>query len=302
MYALNPRLNGRELTVDYALRSPTHIRDRIARLADDQILLPKFFHNLGGEVTGGGMLYSQVKASDFFTTDVEQRTPGTEYRVVEGVDPEPKLALVEDWGGKFKVTDEQISRNDISYIDQQTTQLANTIARKIDEGAMKALEAAMVNGENTVPGHPWAGLVLDGPADSYDPGDGPVYLTPPHARPTADLAAAQLVADLQELGVKHDMLVVHPEQAADLRVAYAENLDAMLKSAGVSLFSNPRIAAGTAWAIQSGQVGTVGFERSLTVDTWDDRSVRAKWVQAYVVPAFAVDRPYAAKKITNLGN
>ena len=44
-------------------------------------------------------------------------------------------------------------------------------------------------------------------------------------------------------------------------------------------------------------VGTVGFEQGLTVEVYDDRSTRSTWVQAYAVPAFAVDRPYVAKRI-----
>ena len=71
----------------------------------------------------------------------------------------------------------------------------------------------------------------------------------------------------------------------------------MLKSAGVEMFTNPRITAGIVWAIEAGQVGTVGFEEPLTVDVWDDKATRSTWVQSYVVPAFAVDRPFAAKKI-----
>lgn len=47
-------------------------------------------------------------------------------------------------------------------------------------------------------------------------------------------------------------------------------------------------------------VGTVGFEAPLSVDVIDERKTRSTWVQAYAVPAFAVDRPYAAKKITGL--
>lgn len=286
--ALIPELTGRRLTVDVALKQPNLIRNQIAKLADEQLLLPKFFSNLGAPVTGGGMLYSVVQASDFYSTDVEKRSPGNEYRVVEGVDPEPKLAVVEDWGGKFQITDEQISRNDVSYLDQQTTQLSNTIARKLDVAAMGAIADATIE---AVTGHDWSDLVLVGPE---------ARLTPSGSRPTADLSAAQLAADLEELGVTHDLLVVHPNEAHSLRVAYGDGLDAMLKSAGVTLFANPRVAAGTGWAVQAGSVGTVGFEAPLTVDKWDDRSTRSTWVQAYCVPAFAVDRPYAAKKITGL--
>lgn len=286
--ALLPELNGRQLTVDVALRHPSAIRNQIAKLADAQILLPKFFHPFGKPVEGGGLLYSVVKASDFYTSDIEKRSPGSEYKVVEGVDPEPKLATVEDWGGKFQITDEQISRNDVSYLDNQTTQLSNTIARKLDQAALAAIADA-VGAENTVTvGHGWDDLVTVGPLDA---------ITPSGERPTADLSAAQLASDLQELGVKHDLLVVHPTQAHELRTAYGDQLDAMLKSAGVELFSNPRITAGIAWVVEKGAVGTVGFEKPLTVDVWDDRSTRSKWVQSYAVPALAVDRPFAAKKI-----
>ncbi len=288
--ALIPELSGRRLNVDTALRQPTAIRNRIARLADDQILLPKFFRQFGGRVEGGGILYSVMSASDFFTSDVEKRTPRTEYKVVEGVDPDPQLAVVEDWGGKFQIGAEQISRNDVSYLDQQTTQLANTIARKLDIRSVAAITAA-VTGANVVTGHDWSTLVTVGPATS---------LTASGSLPTADLSAAQLAADLQELGVRHDLLIVHPNEAHSLRVAYGDNLQKMLDSAGLGLFANPRIAAGTAWVVEQGAVGTVGFESPLTVDTWEDKATRSYWVQAYVVPALAVDRPYAAKKLTGL--
>ena len=288
--ALIPELSGRRLTVDTALKQPTVIRAQIAKLADDQILLPKFFRQLGAKVTGGGMLYSVIQASDFFTSDVEKRNARAEYKVVEGVDPDPQLALVEDWGGKFQVGVEEITRNDTNYFDQQTTQLANTIARKLDSRAMAVVTAA-ISGANVVAAHDWSELVTVGPLDG---------LTPSAELPTADLSAAQLASDLQELGVKHDLLVVHPNEAHALRVAYGDKLDAMLTSAGLKMFANPRVAAGTGWTVESGKVGTVGFEFPLTVDAWEDKATRSWWVQAYVVPAMGVDRPYAAKKLTGL--
>lgn len=284
--ALIPELAGRRLTVDVALKQPTILRSRIAELADDQVLLPKLFHPLGSKVEAGGLLYSVVQASDFFTSDVEKRTPGAEYKVVEGVDPEPKLAVVEDWGGKFQVTDEQRNRNDVSWLDQQTTQLANTITRKLDVAAMNAVAAAGVG--TIIAATNWENLVFVGPLDA---------ITPSGDRPTAHLAEAQELADLEELGVTLGLLIVHPTQARQLRTAYAEGLDDMLTSAGLEMFSNPRIPEGEALVVESGMVGTVGFEAPLTVEVYDDRSTRSTWVQAYAVPAFAVDRPYAAKRI-----
>ncbi|WP_156296388.1 major capsid protein [Mycobacterium paragordonae] len=289
--ALIPELSGRRLTVDIALKQPQYIRSRIAKLTDDQTLLDKFYRAAGFKVESGGFLYNVIQASDFFTSDVEKRAPRGEYRIVEGVDPDPKLALVEDWGGKFQVAQEDITRNNVSYLDQQVTQISNTISRKLDVRGMAELTAA-VTGANVVPGNDWSTLVTIGD---------PTTLTPSADLPTADLSAAQLASDLQELGVKHNLLVVHPNEAHSLRVAYGDKLDAMLKSAGIeSMFSNPRVAAGTAWAVERGMVGTVGFEWPLTVDVWEDKATRSWWVQAFCVAAYAVDRPFAAKKLTGL--
>jgi hypothetical protein len=287
--ALLPKLTGRELTVDTALKTPSIIAAQIAKLADKNLLLAQFTHQLGARVQGGGMIFSTVDASTYYTRDdVEQRAPGDQYRRTVGVDPTPQLAVVEDWGGTVQVSDEYVIRNNASYLDQQITQLANTIARKLDQRLMAKLDAAMT-GENTIAGHNWTTVVLNGNTP-----------TPNNALPTSDLAFAQLASDIQEIGVVHDLLVVHPQEAATLKTAYAAQLAEMLKSANVELFSNPRVTPGTAWAIEKGQVGTVGFELPLTVDIIDDRQSRSKIVQAYVVPAIAITKIQAAKKITGL--
>jgi hypothetical protein len=169
-------------------------------------------------------------------------------------------------------------------------QLANTLARKLDVAGLAAIEAA-IDSSNTVTGHSWDDLVFVGDLN---------LITPSAERPTADFSAAQLASDLQELGVKHNLLIVHPNQAAALRTAYAENLDDMLKSAGLELFANPRVTAGVAYVCERGQVGTVGFEFPLEVHTWPEPSTRSTWVQGFVVPAFAVDRPFALKKLTSI--
>jgi hypothetical protein len=288
---LIPSLSGRQLTVDYALRQPSMIRNQIARLADPQILLPKVCRQFGVKVEGGALLYNSVQASDFFTSDIEQRMPGSEYKTVEGVDPDPQLALVEDWGGRFKVPIEVVNRNNVNYLDQQTVQLANTITRKLDTRVVAALTAANIG--SIAPASGWSNLVMVGPLDA---------ITPSAARPSAHFASAQELADLEELGQHYDLLIVHPAQAAQLRTAYDADLERMLTSAGFTkgMFVSPRIPAGTAYMVVSGGVGVCGFEIGLTVNTWEDYATRSWFVQAFAVPAFAIDRPYAAKKITSL--
>lgn len=157
--AVIPELSGRRHTVDTALKSPTAIRNRIAQLAGSAALLPKSFHALGDKVEGGGMLYQ-----------------GGRNRSNASVG-----ALVNDYGGKFHVGVEEVLRNNISYLDQQTSQLANTITHKLDVLVMAEITAA-VTGSNVVPGHDWGDLGTVGPADD---------LTPSSELPSADMSAAK---------------------------------------------------------------------------------------------------------------
>ena len=289
MPALIPELNGRQLTVDYALKQPTIIRDRIAELADSQLILGHLFRGYGAPVQGGALAYSVLSSADLYTTDIEKRAPGAEYRVVEGVEPEPQLAPVEDWGGKVVIPVERVIRNDVNYLDQQITQLANTIARKIDTRAVATLEAASPASIGVATS--WDDLVTVGD---------PTPLTGSQFLPTASFADAQELADLDEMGVVLDKLIVSPGGARALRTAYGRDLAAVLESAGLTMVSNPRIADGVAYVVQSGQVGTIAFETPLTVDVWEDKSTRSWVVQAFAVPAFAVDRPYAVKKLLGI--
>jgi hypothetical protein len=290
---LIPSLTGRTLSVDVALNTPTIIRNHIARLVDSQILLPKVFREYGVPVQGGGIIWSSIQRADFFIAgNLEQRIPGAEYPVVEGSLPDPNLALVEDWGGKFSIPEEAITRNNINLLDQQTIQLANEIVLKFDTRTVDTLLAADI-GTFAAP-NTWDDLVFVGPLDA---------ITPSAQRPTAHFAAAQAMADLEELGQTYDLLIVHPNQAEALRVGYAEDLDRMLKSAGFTegMFVSARIPAGTVFVCQKGMVGFVGFEWPLTVETWRDPATRSWWTQAFAHPAFAIDRPYAAKKIIAVG-
>lgn len=284
---LIPHLNGRVLSVDIALKNPTMIRDRIAHLADAQLLMPKFFKSLGAPVEGGGILYSVAKASDLYATGVEKRSPGAEYAVVDGVQPEPKRAVVEDWGGRFQVLDEHKDRNDVSYVDNQTTQLANSVVAKVDAAAMAAvLDASVASIAVTAP---WDTAILDGATP-----------TSPTDRPTASLAQALEAFEVDALGIVPDTLLVAPSEARVLRTLYGKDLGSVLESFGLDLVSNARLTAGSAYVMQAGEVGSVGFEKPLTVEVYDERATRSQWVQTFCVPAFAVEKPYAAKRLTAL--
>jgi hypothetical protein len=289
---LLPSLSGRLLTVDAALKQPSIISNQIAKLADSQVLLPKLFRQYGSRVEAGAMLYNSIQSSDFYTAGgIEKRSPGAEYAVVEGVVPEPKLALVNDYGGRFTVPIESVVRNNVSYLDSQTLQLANQLTRTLDVLAIAAVEAA--DPASIAVSTPWDAAITVGPLDT---------LTTSNELPTAHFADAQELADLDELGTVLDTLLVHPAQARALKTLYGPRLDDVLKSAGLTMFSNPRLTDGTAYLVEKGMVGAVGWEFGLTTESWLDQSIRSWRVQSYVVPALAVDRPHACKKLTGLAS
>jgi hypothetical protein len=61
-----------------------------------------------------------------------------------------------------------------------------------------------------------------------------------------------------------------------------------------------QVTSGTAYAVETGQAGRLTFERALTTEVIPDRETRSTWIQAYAVPAFAITKPGAVRKITGL--
>lgn len=290
---LTPTLVGNDLTVAMVLQQPTRITERIASIANESLLVDKIYRPYGTQVVGGSILFNVVHREEFFLDEsqtIEPRAPGTQYPVVKRVDPTNYKADVEDWGGKFSIEDERVSRNDRQYLLDQTTQLTNEIVRKIDTRALAVLNAAMT-GANIVPGHNWLTAQTVGPESSQ---------TPNQELPAADLAGAMMVGESTELGVKFDTLIVNPQERFALNVTYGAGLQALLASYGLTLYSTKLVAAGTAYVLQGGQVGYVGFEKILNTESWRRPEERISWVQAFAQPAFAVNKPQCCIKITGL--
>lgn len=287
-----PTIQGNQLTVDMAIKQPQRITRRIADLTLQKFIVDKIFSSSGVSVESGAVLFDQATANDLYLTrDVEERAPGAEYPIVGADRTEPQVAKSEDWGGKFWVTDEAVRRNDRVYFDQQTTKLANTIVRKVNQRAVATLEAAIagLGGAAVVPGHDWSNVTLSGTSP-----------TPNNARPFADFAAVQLAADIEELGVVYDLWIVNPVEDHNLRIAYGEEYADALAAAKIEVFASNRVAAGTAYAVARNQVGFLDYEQGLSTETWREEKTKRNWVQSSVMPIMGVTNPYSIKKVTGL--
>ena len=286
-----PVIADNVLTVDTALNQPTRITRRIADITLQRFIVARIFALAGG-VSGGAVVYDQAVANELFTArDVERVAPGDEFPLVTSTRTSPKVAEVEKWGGKFFVTDEARKRNQQSLFDNQVTQLANTIERKVNARAVAELEAAItaLGGAGTFVGENWGAVITAGTSASSNA-----------EYPAADFAKAQMLADTDELGVTYDLWLLNPMQRMQLAIVYGDKLAAVLDSFNIEVFASNRVPSGTAYAVARNQVGELRVEAPLATEVWREQKNQRTWVQSSVRPVMYVTNPYSIKKVTGL--
>ncbi|MCA2249022.1 hypothetical protein JF729_14650 [Mycobacterium intracellulare] len=299
---LVPSISGNQVSLSALLDNPARLNALIAKLAADMLIVDAFFRPSGTAVTGGSLLYDVLlSGGNYPTRDVQERSPGAEYIITTG-DVTRDLATPQDWGAKVQILDEERVRFDQVVISNRLIQLANGIARKIDQIAIAAVELALSKYSIAgVSGHDWGSLITVGPLDQ---------ITPNNGRPSADIANAALLARADDTGVKPpDTLVCHPQQLTALRIGYGSELNDVLASVGITdIRTSMQVTVGTAYVVASGAAGVLAFEPSpfgvngsgLVTEVIPDRQARSTWIQSYAVPVFAVPVPGAIRKITGL--
>lgn len=287
----SPTISGANITVSTMLNQPTRINRYLQSLPLRGFISPLLFANPDG-VSGGGVVYDQLTLNDLFSTrDVQTVEPGNEFPILNGDTPTPLWAGVEKDGGKFFVTDEARDRNDGGVIQREGRKLINTIIRKLDGKAVAALNAAMsANPGQVVSGHSWSAVVTGGSSQTNN-----------SAWPAADLAAAQALADSQELGVVFDTLILNPAQKATLSTVYGSALREVLDGYGITNYvASNRVTAGTAWLSEFQMVGEQRFEKALETETWREQGTQRTWVQADVRAVRYVSNPLSVVKLTGI--
>ena len=285
--------SGDLLTVDAALSEPTHIEQRIADIVAPSLLADHMF-STGGDVQGGAVIYSRTTEKHLFTdAEIADRMPGDEYPVVYSQRPESEIAKVQDFGGKFAVSDEARRRNSSVDFDNDVTRLANTIKRKLDQRVIETLHAAEAQGDTIE----LAALVPWGEVEVH--GD-PTKLSPGADRPASLIASAIGLGEEKDLGITYNRLLVSPTTRAYLRGIYGADLKTMLDDFGLELFTSVHVEKGKAYLVDQGNVGFLRYEQPLTVEPYDDREHRQTWVQGYAMPVMGVTLPAAIATISGI--
>jgi len=294
-----PTLSGTLITVDEALNSPGYITQRLSDISLQNFLVSFIFKSSGLPVNGGAILYDQILTNQLYTDqDVEQVAPGANFPTVTVSRAVPSVATVSKYGGKFRVTDEARRRNDVRLLENAVQQLSNTLVKKVNTLAVAALDTAIASlsgattftGANSGTGG-WGGVIVGGSSQ-----------TPNNKWPHADFAHAQLLADQAELGVTFDRWLLNPAEASSLRIIYGAELDLVLASFGIKIVASNRVTAGTAYVVDTQQVGFLEYEQGLNTETWREQEIESTWVQSSVRPVMGVTNPYSVVKVTGLGS
>lgn len=289
-----PTVTGTTISVDLMLDQPTRISRYLSDLTLRAYWADKVF-SPGGGVSGGAILYTQLTQNELFPSasrDVQNVEPGAEFPLVTFDRPVPLVKPVEKFGGKFFVTDEARDRNDPMMLQQGTQRLANTISRRIHDTAVKELDAqitALGGSAQTATSNDWSSVVTGGAGQTNATG-----------WPAADFSKVQLLADQKELGVQFDTWILNPVNANEFKIAYGNEWRSVLADNGVSFIVTNRVTAGTAYVIESGQVGQMRLEKPLTTETWREQATERTWVQSGVRPVFIITNPYGIAKVTGL--
>lgn len=286
-----PVVTGTTITVDTMLQQPTRVTRLIMDLSLQRFIADRIFASSGG-VSGGAVIYDQATQNELWTDrDVQRVLPAEEFPVITSSRLIPKLAQVEKWGGKVYITDEARDRNNAVALTNQLRQLTNTIIRKINARAVAELEASITAfPSQTYAGVNWGTVVTGGASQSNA-----------SAWPAADFAKAQMLADQQELGVVYNLWLLNPLQLARLRTIYGDNLEGVLSTFNIRIYTSNRVAAGTAYVCVEGQVGEMRIEKPLATETWREAKTQRWWIQTDVRPVMYVTNPYAVIKVTGLG-
>jgi hypothetical protein len=290
-----PTVSGTSVTVDTMLNQPTRITRYLSDLSIRGFWADQVFTPSGG-VSGGAILYTQLTENALFVSsdrDVQNVEPGAEFPLVTFDRPAPLTKQVEKFGGKFFVTDEARDRNDPMMLRQGTQRLANTINRRIHTNAVNEIDAqitALGGSAQTATGNDWGSVVTGGSSQTNATG-----------WPAADFNKVQLLADQKELGVVFDTWILNPINANEFKIAYGNEWRSVLDDAGIRFVITNRVAAGTAYVFESGQVGELRVEKPLSTETWRDANGRQRtWIQSDVRPVMVITNPYGIAKVTGL--
>lgn len=302
--AAAPTITGDLVTISRFLSSPAAIARRLRdfndlRFVSDQLLTGRYTSS------GGAVQYEQ---SEPFVTDrtVESVAPGSVYPYAHMPVGTAAIAAIQKWGQKTLLTDEEIVRNAYqgSAADRALRKVVNSTISQVDAITMSAVSAAVtaVFNVTTTGGGVWTGVTPTFLRDILRAKALVLGLNlgyRPDTLALNDLAYAYLMSDEKFTNALSRELTTNPVYTGEIE-----------RIAGLTIVVSPAIPAGTAYVLDSTQLGGMADEvdgapgyavadlavqvksiRKDDQDAWDLQGRRK------TVPV--VQEPGAAVKLTN---
>lgn len=288
-----PTVNGHQITVDWALKTPTFITKAVNLALQGKFISDYIFR--AGNAAAGAVVYERTlgpNAKYPIKGDVEIVEPGDEFPLVDIGEVSRETAIVDKFGAAALVTYEQVRRNQTDKITEAIVKISNAILRKTDNRAMAALAA---DPDKLVV--PAAAVWGTGTPD-----------------PFSDIVSAVGLGEGQELDYNFDTVLINPVDAAKLlknrdirdqlpRESTVSNplLSGRLEGlAGLNWIQTNRKAAGSLYILQRNITGVHAEELSPYTRNIDEAANERWRVQGARVSVPIITDPKSIIELTGI--
>jgi len=151
--------DGARVTVNALTKNPTVIPRRIISMLQNQFLVDSLLRN-GGSIPGGVAEFWESTPL-FANSGSAIKEEFGEYKIVETSDGTPSIAVSVNRGLGIIISEDMRRRNQLDRVNQQMTQVRNTLIRDWD----LALQAGLI-GNPSIPTHV-AGTAIDGSGTAH---------------------------------------------------------------------------------------------------------------------------------------
>ena len=228
---LAPSVTGADLALNVMEQQPTRVRKLIADLSLQNFILTRLFSSPGG-LSGGAAIYDLVTTNDLYPDrDLKMMAPGTNVPTITSSRQAPMVAKAVEWAGRFDMTWTAIRRNDVTAFTNHSRRMSNLFVRKTNQYAINPAVAAISANSRTVTGHSWSAAIPPAPGQTS---------TPPANSPFGDIVACKRQADIEELGIVFNALLVNPNEYFSLFDYCGQDPGRISRRAGCHRHRRPR--------------------------------------------------------------
>jgi hypothetical protein len=288
-----PTVNGRNYSLSIYVQQPTVIARDFAQLYSAYAFTGRLLPDSGALVGGAAKYYPNDPDVNAGLEEVEEVAPGAELPEYGGKVGAPKIAEVSTWGHKLVIPRQSLKRNDVRLYNRLVRGATASLDRKFRKLALAVISARLQEDNRFITAAAdWSTFTVE----TATP-------TAPKLRPEGALDAAMAVFESDDQGQKPNLLVMNPADWLLFVQGYGRKraMD-VLSAYDLEPISNSAQPAHKALLAVEGQLGGTYWEDPLSIDTWDNKSIRSQQIDLEGSPAYVVDNTPGALEIRGISS